>query len=446
MNIKTHIWNIFLPLLMVGMVSCESSSNTNTTKSSVAKLSAFSFVQNDSMPGLAEAVFTIEERIDTGLVYNKDSIRYGTSLERVVPRFTFEVAVGTARLQTPDTSLVLTGLDTIDFSKQPIYLTLTSSDGTTTKVYEIRATVHQADPDLFTWTQLTPMIYPQDESEQRVLELGGKFVMIANNGFQLSVFTSSDGQTWQAESTPTGLPAGTKVRQIISDGTTLYYADGTSLYTSADGWQWTAQTMTHEMKTMLLCWNGRVWVLADNDGPELAYVEGGSLKMSGLRPEGDFPISDFASVLFHSASQRARAMIIGGFAENGRALNTRWNLEYSEFITEHGGYRLREFSIDRPNFTALTGVSVVWYNDRLLMFGGVNQDMTYFGRDILVSEDEGLSWTKADTTKNRLPEVYQARRKQTAIVRDNDIYLFGGQDAKTTYSDVYRGRLNSIDW
>lgn len=72
--------------------------------------------------------------------------------------------------------------------------------------------------------------------------------------------------------------------------------------------------------------------------------------------------------------------------------------------------------------------------------------MTYFGRDILISEDEGLNWVKADTSKNQLPEVYQARQKQTAIVRDNNIYLFGGQDRTTTYSDAYKGRLNSIDW
>ena len=53
---------------------------------------------------------------------------------------------------------------------------------------------------------------------------------------------------------------------------------------------------------------------------------------------------------------------------------------------------------------------------------------------------------KADSTKNQLPEAYQARQKQTAIVRDNYIYLFGGQDSRNTYSDVYKGRLNSIDW
>ena len=107
---------------------------------------------------------------------------------------------------------------------------------------------------------------------------------------------------------------------------------------------------------------------------------------------------------------------------------------------------MQEFSIDGTSFTPLTGISVIYYNHQLQLFGGVNDQMTYFGRDILLSNDEGLTWTKADTAKNQLPEVYQARQKQTAIVRDNYIYLFGGQDAETTYSDVYRGRLNSIDW
>jgi len=184
----------------------------------------------------------------------------------------------------------------------------------------------------------------------------------------------------------------------------------------------------------------------DNSGLELAYLNGTGITLSGLRPDGDFPVSDFAAVQFASASERARAMVIGGYAENGRSLNTRWNFEYSPQIATNGGYRMSEFSIDRPTFTTLTGISVIWYNDKLMLFGGVDADMTYFGRDILISEDEGLNWVAADTAKNQLPEVYQARQKQTAIVRNNDIYLFGGQDKTTTYSDVYKGRLNSIDW
>jgi len=441
-----RILYIVLSLIPLILTGCDTSSSSSTT-SSVAKLSAFSFAKNDSMPGLAEAVFSIEERLDTGLVWNKDSIRFGTRLDSVVPRFTFEATPGAAYLKLSDTTVALTGYDTLNFNKTPIYLTIRSSDGTTTKVYEIRPTVHQIDPDLYTWTQLKDAIYLADDSEQKVVLLDDEFVMIKSNGFELDVFQSANGVLWTHVGEPIGLPPGTKVRQIISDGEMLYYGQGDSIYISMDAKTWAAQEVSYPIITMLLYWNEEVWALVDNDGYELAILSLDDMLPVGLRPDGDdFPVSDFAAVSFNSASTRERALIIGGFAQNGRSLNTRWNLEYSRHTPENNGYRLQEFSIDRPDFTTLTGISVIWYNNQLLLFGGVDKDMKYFGRDILVSKDEGLNWEAADSTKNRLPEVYQARQKQNAIVRENNIYLFGGQDRTTTFSDVYVGRLNSIDW
>ena len=399
------------------------------------------------MPGLAAAVFTVEERIDTGLVWNKDSMLYGTRLDSVVPRFVFAATPGAAFLTFPDTVVSLTGYDTLNFNKQPIYLTIKSADQSTMKVYEICPTVHQVDPDLFTWTQLTDAVYDAGDSEQKVVEIGNDFVLIGSNGWEEAAFRSADGAHWTAVGELQGLPDGTRVRQIISDGSTLYYGQGNIIYTSTDILHWTGHTVSAPVITMLLYWNDLVWALVDNgSGYELATFDGNDIQLSGLQPEGDFPISDFAAVTFHSASMRERAMIIGGFAENGQSLNTRWNIEYSTHPLPNGSYRLEEFSIDRPSFTSLTGISVIEYNEALMMFGGVDEKMQYFGRDILISEDEGITWTQADTSKNQLPEVYQARQKQNAIVRNNTIYLFGGQDQHTTYSDVYKGRLNSIDW
>ena len=441
-----HFLYIIMGLMVVIMTGCDNNTNT-TTLSSVAQLKAFSFAKNDSFPGLAAAVFTIDERLDTGLVWNKDSMLYGTRLDSVVPRFTFATTPGAAFLTFPDTTVVLTGYDTLDFNPRPIYLTLRSADKSTTKVYEIRPSVHRIDPDLYTWTQLTASVYPEDDSEQRVVELGADFVMVVSNGFELRVFRSADGAEWSNPAVPTGLPAGTRVRQIISDGTTLYYGQDNAVYTSTDAVTWTAHNVSYDVRTMLLYWNEQVWALTGDEGNyELATYANGALTLTGLRPDGLFPVSDFASVTFHSPSLRERAMIIGGFAENGQSLNTRWNLEYSRHTPENNGYRLQEFSIDRPSFKSLTGISVIDYNGQLLLFGGVDDKMTYYGRDILISDDEGLNWYAADTAKNQLPEVYQARQKQTAIVRNNDIYLFGGQDKQTTFSDVYKGRLNSIDW
>ena len=434
----------FLALILAG---CQGSTTTNT-QSSVAKLSSFGLA-NDSFPGLAKAVFTIEERIDTGIVYNKDSMLYGTKLHKVRPSFTFAATPGVAALIFPDTIVRFTGNDTLDFTKKPIYFYIQSSDRKTTKVYEIITKVHQADPDLYIWEQLNSGIYPPDDSEQKVVEWNDQFVMITSNGFDLHAFRSPDGATWTDLGEPTGLPLGTRVRQIISDGKTLYYGLNNAVYTSSDGITWTSHTVTEKVVTMLLYWEEHVWALVVNDLDEyeLAWFAEDDITLTGLKPDDDFPVSDFGAVAFNSASGRDRAMIIGGFAENGRSLNSRWNLEYTKFMDGgKGSFRLEEFSVGRPTSMSLTGISVIWYNDQLMLFGGVNDKMTYLGRDIYISNNEGMTWTMADTTKNRLPESFQARQKQNAIRKGNYIYLFGGQDSKTTYSDVYRGKLTSIDW
>ena len=440
----------FLYLLSITAVllcACSRSTETTQVNRSLAQLKSFYFVKNDSMPGLAKAVFTVEERNDTGLVWNRDSILYGTSLKRVVPRFTFAATPDAAYLTMNDTIHVLTGYDTLDFTKTPIYLTIRSADKSNIKTYEIRATVHQADPDLYTWTQLSAGVLGRDDCDQRVVETGSDFTMLTSNGFDLRAYRSADGASWEDLGTMKGLPAGTKVRQIVSDGTTLYYGQDSMVYTSTDAVTWTGKKVSHPITTLLLYWNKHVWALVHNNKKyELAYIDQDTLKLSGLQPGTDFPVSDFGTVCFISSSLRERAMIIGGFAENGLALNTRWNLEYSSHIKENNGYRLQEYSQDRPSFQSMTGISIVYYNNQLLLFGGVDGNMTYLGRDVLVSTDEGLNWTKADTTKNRLPEAYQARQKLSTIVRENSIFIFGGEDSEQTYSDVYRGRLNSIDW
>ena len=435
----------FLPLIgliLIGLAGCDDKTST-TTKSSVAQLTAFSFTANSKYPGLAAASFKVEERLDTGLVHNLDSIMYGTPLDSVVPKFTFAATPGSAVMQTPDTTIVLGGSDTINFEKQPLYLTVKSQDGKNTKVYELRAYVHQVDPDLYHWEQLCPQVLT-DNSEQRVVALGNRFVLVSNNGFRTSAYISTDGITWSDRQTPSGLPDGCHVRRIISDGSTLYYADSLTLYTSADALSWMASDYTGSgfcIRNMLMTWNDTVWaIVEDSQGLVLAKMQDNTLKPTALRPRSDFPVSDFATVCFENAAGRARAMVVGGRAKSGAVLNSRWNLEFSPVV----GYRMQNFSIDRPAFADLTGASVIWYNHQLLMFGGVDADMQYLGRDILVSNDEGLTWTAS--AKNSLPDVYNARQKQSVLVRDNAIYVFGGEQQDRTFSDVYRGKLNSIDW
>ena len=126
----------------------------------------------------------------------------------------------------------------------------------------------------------------------------------------------------------------------------------------------------------------------------------------------------------------------------GEVVNTRWNLEYAAA----DGYRLKDFSIAQPSFKSLTGISIVQYDNRLMMFGGIDNDLRWRS-DMLYSDDEGMNWYVPDTTHNQLPDGYTTRQNQSVIV-DNaqNIYIIGGQSQSQSLGDVYRGYLNSAKW
>ena len=166
------------------------------------------------------------------------------------------------------------------------------------------------------------------------------------------------------------------------------------------------------------------------------------MALTGEVLPSNFPVSDYAALPFTSASNRKRAMIVGGFDLQGNSLNTRWNMEY----LKGKGYSLANFSIEQPSFASLTGASIVLYNDEFHMFGSVSEDNALSADNQLISIDEGLHWTLPDTAKNQLPESYRSRQKASVFV-DNDahyIYIIGGQNRTESFTDVYRGRLNKL--
>lgn len=443
---------LFLGVMPFLCVSCMQSTTFSTSTSSVAKLSSMSFNAQDSFPGLAAARFVVDERLDTGLVYNEDSLLYGTRINKVVPSFVYEATPGSVimHLSDPDTTFYLAGQDTIDFTRQPIYMTIKSMDGTTTKVYELRVIVHQADPDLFTWTCLNSQIYTPDPdgAEQKAFLLNDELCLMVNNGFQNRLYTSYDGEQWNGPITPIGLPNNCIIRSIVSDGSKAYYADADKLYvaTSADEWTMVEQTEDLTPLTMLMTFNDSVWAVVKDDLGVLYLAtvgENDQLHLSGYNQplDPDFPISHAAITEFESVSERVRATIIGGFSRSGKSLNSRWNIEYST----SSGYRLVNFSTEKPIFQSITGATVVFYNDALFMFGGVDDNLQY-QQPIRYSLDEGMRWNVPDSAHNVLPASFGLRQKQSAFVYDNNIYLIGGSYLNKTYSDIYRGRIASIDW
>ena len=204
--------------------SCGSSSTTTVTTSSETDVTSFYFVSQDSFPSIGNTTFTISHYAsqDTGLITNKDSMAYLTPVNKLVPRMLFKATPASATIITPDTTFVLRGSDTIDFT-QPVLIRIISSDLTATKYYLVVVNVHQVDPDLFYWHRYCDAVVPQGSAAVKGLSMNDRFFVFANDGFKSTVYQSADGKSWDSGSTPSGLPANCRVREILATDSKLYY-------------------------------------------------------------------------------------------------------------------------------------------------------------------------------------------------------------------------------
>lgn len=410
---------------------------------------------HDSFPYLSSTYFKVLELADTGLIANEDSIRYGTPLEKIRTLFSFETTPGLAVLHQGDTTFYLTGRDSIDYTKTPIYLTVESSDAKHIKTYEIRVNAHQVDPDLYVWKTLTAQAYDVPmEGDQQLLLIGGMFYLYVGTGDQVYLYTSTDGSTWQLRST--NLPASCRVRSIIADDSLgFYYAEGSQLLQSTDGQQWInilAAGAPDSLLTMLFWFNNPAgercpWLLARAADPtqwQLQYVEDGKLVDYQMVPRATFPTSGFSCVPFSAVSERPRMLLLGGYMDDGSMSSMRWNWEY----IPGRGIRMATYTNNRSSFPAIAHSSVVWYNNQLMLFGSIDSVGTYQSRTIYQSTDEGLNWTEMDTAKCVMPQTFQSRKKVSVLVCHEglDLIVAGGSDNMTTYRDVYMGRVQSIGW
>jgi hypothetical protein len=324
----------------------------------------------------------------------------------------------------------------------------------TSRWYRIDINAHKVNPDLYVWTKLTGNIFPAQNCETKAIKWNKDLVIFVNNGLSTQIYTSKNGTSWTKSSTPiTGLPTPCYVKDIVQHNDCLYYIDKGVLYTTNDLYTWTSRdysTAEFMPINMLLSYNDTPWCIlqdCNNHQLMLGTITGDSITKctnivdlkNGYLPN-TFPISDFAASTFESSSERPRAMIVGGRQLNGNPINSRWNLEY---IDTENIYRLKDFTISQPKFHTLTGASIIQYNNQLMMFGGIDNDLDW-NSNILYSDDEGMNWYIPDTASNQLPAEYESRQNQSVVVDDNNIYIIGGQSHSVTYSDVYLGRLNSL--
>jgi hypothetical protein len=428
---------------------------TDLTTYKDAQIASFS-LSHDSVTVLASAKFTIDQI--NGLIYNMDSLPYGTTFDKVICKISYVSGVmGTLVIpEATGDSLWWNGTDSLDFSK-PVRFTLTAYDGLATKTYVAHVNIHQIKPDSMVWTRYASPLTEASADEQRVILYSYKtdaqafleeaaYLMYQKTSGKTSLFYSpvADAAKW-VELPLTGFPDGADISQITASDEAVYVSAGGRLYNSNDGLIWEEVAGAPVVKALL----GTLRAERDREALLSAIIEtNGVLTFAVMDAKGEwtngdavpanFPISGFGSVNYSRMSHEY-LMLAAGKDKNGGLLNTTWatmNATNWAVFTNSGA----------DSFGKKEGVVIAQYDNMFYLTGGINAEGKA-SKEVFTSKDNGITWLQADSLIT-FPENFAARGYASIQVDEatNYMLLFGGKTSKSTkhLDELWRGRINRL--
>jgi hypothetical protein len=430
---------------LLGFMSCLSDDNTDTSGVAGSDAQIYSFsMSTDSVPVLAGVSFTIDHL--NGLIYNIDSLPYGTKLTKALCSVTTNAAAGIMMIPgaTGDTINWIPS-DSVNFT-QPVKLIVYSRDGINKKTYTAQLNIHRQEGGRISWTQLTDKALNRPVSFQKTILFNGIYYTFAEINGSFVLYSSASGSTW-TEQTLSGFPFDADLSSMVIYKGAVYLA-GTSgvVYQSVNAGRWTEVSSSAPVKTFigsipetktspsLLC------ALISID--ETCYF-GVTSDVSTWQTSRDaipanFPVSGFGAASdYNPAAAYAGLIAAGGKNAQGTVLNTTWR-------TSDGLNWVQLADEKATNFAGKEGAVVIYYVDKYYLIGGKDDSGTYTD-DMYVSVTGGVTWQKADTL-NAITDLYSPRAYASACVNaDNKIMLFGGTNGGTTWiDDVWSGFLNKL--
>lgn len=454
------------------LTSCDWLDTEEAEVSAIPTFVSLTFGSNDSIPNIDDAVFTVswDSLMNDSIIVNLDSLPYQTRIDSVFPKFTFSSSSAAFlylrdSLGTGIDTIAITGTDTIDFTRV-IKVKNIASDQIHEKTYPIKVNVHQVNPYLYLWKRNVESIYSQTASMQKAISRNDSIFFYVSSGVNNYLYVNKIGQSWK-ESKVTGLPAYCELNNITQFNNKFYLInDSVDIYSTFDCYNWKKEIVSnsdYKFISFLYALNGKLWAIAKLNSDQsyrFVYSENGTQWNVGNQIPANFPVGEFAALSFNTKNNKSKAIVLGGYSADGRLLNNVWS-------TENGSYWL-DFTVENVTLDSLSGATILPYDDRLLLFGGMNKSGKIVETNFMESLDDGLSWRIPDTTYNQLREVvvtnskttyikYEPRSFQSALkivvkneakgYSDHFIYLIGGRDEKAkVYRDVWIGKLNRLSF
>jgi len=474
MKLKS-LYFILISIPVLFFASCLG--NSDAELSSDPNFVSLTFLKNDSIKGLENAVFSLEYDGSVegdSIIVNLDSLPYNTRIDSVWPVFNFRSTHYTWLFQETEEGMDTIYLggnssstknDTIDFTRKT-WVQNFSAVGTPGRTYPVKVNVHQVEPDLYVWKELNSRmpIAAKADVNQKALFFKDNCLFFTASETTKSMYTSGKqdniyGNTWTqgALNFPATNTTQLKLRHMQVLKNSLFVTDNENrLYKSDNGEDWTEAAYNvgtgGKIHNLLFSMADSLWAIttkelsANEKEYRIAYSTTGTEWTDwGKLPEKElrkFPISEYSALVFKSAAGRPKVLIVGGNSEAGPLILANWigqiNAISKQFVLEP--LNIKE---DLP---PVQDAAIIQYDKKILLFGGMNDQII---TPLMESKNEGLSWSVPDSAYNILPESFPARTYQSVFVDETEkrIYIVGGQDTDGyVFSDVWTAKLNRLNW
>lgn len=447
--------------------------------SSDAAIYKFYLIDNDSIEGLSDYRFTIDQV--NNRIFNQDSLPYHSDVTHLVPSVTF---FATPKGWLFNDSLTWNGKDSLDFSS-PLTLTIFSSDGSSSKKYTITVNVHQVDPEAMVWTKSVPSYSPAigisgagayTQNSQTINWNGNLWMYSYSSSTTPQLYVSGDkGNAWTQNSL-SGLTLGTQFGGLSVADNKLYVYNSVnkSLSVSGDGSNWAnvdLSVLQGSFCYLVGALDGKVCGIVKDPAGYLRFFttrDFVTIEYSKSVVPLGFPVRGQATTNY-STSTGVPVLTTGlGYGISYPSFDSRFvfdsiftdNQFTSMFFSTQDGLNWANLTSSKATeilsveeWNALvakdvpygrkTGASLYQYDKVLYLIGGVKSMSATFDATVWCSRDGGSNWKEADANK-LFPSNYDPRMNASVIVDDNNVIsIYGGsKDYVTPLTDCWHGRTN----
>lgn len=398
--------------------------------------------------------FTINQL--TREIENKDSLPYGTHIDKVITSITYDAGALAYRPKGADTDTLWTSTDSIDFSGDtykmstitPIEFKVYAYSGAIGQAYKVKVNVHQQIPDTIAWKKFDNSFSNGDLSKQKAVYANGKVYVFGENGrthIEYSDVSDDNPKPWVKITD--NVPADIDTYSATACAGYIYFLAGTNkqLYKlDVNSNEITSVgTETFEM------------LIGGNDiKSELYVVKGGE---SGIYKENTWTEDANSFTLFPAGKPFFSNTTTASYNSNitttvalcynqGNTANDTTALVFNR-ISSDNKWEERMQNLPLPN---LENVTMIYYDGKLYAFGGGYGEIKPFSQ-FYCSTDNGLCWrpvTECMAFPAEFSELYTAHSKNysCAVTPKLESETSRGNFIWIVWEDgsICRGRINRL--